>query len=112
MSFIAYRGSSRRYRWKCKGYRWNVKDILQRLTSGTIDRLRHEMTSYKTRHSSYGDPSGCMLGTRIQILADLDAWASGEGCRNGWNRKVDGLTNALREPGQEKHAILLLSCIR
>ncbi|KAF8228359.1 hypothetical protein L208DRAFT_1460228 [Tricholoma matsutake] len=57
----------------------NVKEILQRLTSGTIDRLRHEMTSYKTRHSSYGDPSGCMLGTRIQILADLDAWASDEG---------------------------------
>ncbi|KAF8972030.1 hypothetical protein BDZ97DRAFT_2070665 [Flammula alnicola] len=41
------------------------------------------MTSYKTRHSSYGDPVGCMLGTRVNILADLDAWASGND-----NRKV------------------------
>ncbi|KAJ7924599.1 hypothetical protein B0H13DRAFT_1601475, partial [Mycena leptocephala] len=32
-------------------------------------------TSYKTRHSSYGEPTGCMAGTRTQVLADLDAWA-------------------------------------
>ncbi|KAF5321442.1 hypothetical protein D9619_000082 [Psilocybe cf. subviscida] len=26
--------------------------------------------------SSYGDPTGCMEGTRIKVLKDLDAWAS------------------------------------
>ncbi|KAJ6543485.1 hypothetical protein B0H10DRAFT_2244444 [Mycena sp. CBHHK59/15] len=56
-----------------------VGDILQRLKSGAIDRLRHEMTSYKTRHSSYGDTVGCMPGTRVKILADLEAWASNDG---------------------------------
>ena len=45
---------------------------------GSIDKLSHEMTSYKTRHSSYGDPTGCMEGTRVKILADLEAWASDE----------------------------------
>ena len=34
------------------------------------------MTSYKTRNSSYGNPTGCMEGTRVKILADLEAWAS------------------------------------
>jgi nucleoside-triphosphatase THEP1 len=43
---------------------------------GSIDKLNHEMTSYKTRHSSYGNPTGCMPGTRVKILADLKAWAS------------------------------------
>ena len=43
---------------------------------GSIDKLNHEMTSYKTRHSSYGNPIGCMAGTRVKILADLEAWAS------------------------------------
>ena len=43
---------------------------------GSIDKLNHEMTSYKTRHSSYGDPTGCMAGTRVKILEDLEAWAS------------------------------------
>ena len=43
---------------------------------GSIDKLNHEMTSYKTRHSSYGNPTGCMAGTRVEILADLEAWAS------------------------------------
>ena len=43
---------------------------------GIIDKLNHEMTSYKTRHSSYGNPTGCMMGTRVKILADLEAWAS------------------------------------
>ena len=33
------------------------------------------MTSYKTRNSSYGNPTGCMAGTRVKILADLEAWA-------------------------------------
>ncbi|KAJ7201169.1 mycorrhiza-induced WD40-repeat domain protein [Mycena pura] len=47
-----------------------------KLTTGCIERLRHETTSYKTRHSSYGDPSGCMAGTRTNILEDLEAWAS------------------------------------
>ncbi|KAF7344134.1 Mycorrhiza-induced WD40-repeat domain protein [Mycena venus] len=56
-----------------------VEDILQRLNSGSIDLLRHGMTSYKTRYSSYGDPSGCMPGTREKILADLEAWALNEG---------------------------------
>ena len=41
----------------------------------SIDKLNHEMTSYKTRHSSYGSPTGCMAGTRIKILEDLEAWA-------------------------------------
>ena len=43
---------------------------------GSIDGLKHEMTSYKTRNSSYGNPTGCMKGTRVKILADLEAWAS------------------------------------
>src|ERR1700761_1532466 len=47
-----------------------------KFTTGCIERLRHETTSYKTRHSSYGDPSGCMPGTRTNILEDLEAWAS------------------------------------
>ena len=42
---------------------------------GSIDKLNHEMTSYKTRHSSYGNATGCMAGTRVKILADLEAWA-------------------------------------
>ena len=33
------------------------------------------MTSYKTRHSSYGEAVGCMPGTRVKILADLNTWA-------------------------------------
>ncbi|KAJ7201159.1 hypothetical protein GGX14DRAFT_465982 [Mycena pura] len=52
-----------------------LRQTLQ-LTTGCIERLRHETTSYKTRHSSYGDPSGCMPGTRTNILEDLEAWAS------------------------------------
>ena len=43
---------------------------------GSIDKLNHEMTSYKTRNSSYGNPTSCMAGTRVKILADLEAWAS------------------------------------
>ena len=43
----------------------------------SIDKLRHGM-SHKTRDSSYGDPTGCMPGTRVKILADLEAWASDE----------------------------------
>ena len=44
-------------------------------TIGLIDKLNHEMTSYKTRQSSYGDPTGCMPETRVKILEDLEAWA-------------------------------------
>jgi nucleoside-triphosphatase THEP1 len=33
------------------------------------------MTSYKTRQSSYGDPTGCMEDTRVKVLEDLEAWA-------------------------------------
>lgn len=36
------------------------------------------MISYKTRNSSYGDPTGCMSGTRVKILADLETWALNE----------------------------------
>ncbi|KAK7450143.1 hypothetical protein VKT23_013026 [Stygiomarasmius scandens] len=50
----------------------------QRMDSAVIDRLRSEMTSYKTRQSSYGDPNGCLPGTRVKILADLEAWALNE----------------------------------
>jgi hypothetical protein len=46
------------------------------LTKGSIEKLYHNMTSYKTRHSSYGDAVGCMEGTRVKILADLEDWAS------------------------------------
>ncbi|GLB44022.1 hypothetical protein LshimejAT787_1502060 [Lyophyllum shimeji] len=70
-----------------------VKDILTRLNSGeiliplklelaalrkstgSVDKLRHRETSYKTRQSSYGDPTGCMPGTRVQILKDMKDWA-------------------------------------
>ncbi|KIM79165.1 hypothetical protein PILCRDRAFT_792296 [Piloderma croceum F 1598] len=45
---------------------------------GSIDKLNHEMTSYKTRHSSYGNPTGCMAGTRVKILTDLETWASND----------------------------------
>ena len=37
---------------------------------GSIDKLNHEMTSYKTRQSSYGNPTGCMKETRVKILED------------------------------------------
>ena len=33
------------------------------------------MTSYKTRQSSYGNPTGCMKETRVKILEDLENWA-------------------------------------
>ncbi|KAJ7869306.1 quinon protein alcohol dehydrogenase-like superfamily [Mycena olivaceomarginata] len=52
-----------------------VNEILRSLNSSSIDRLRTQMTSYKTRRSSYGDPSGCMAGTRVKILEELEAWA-------------------------------------
>ena len=42
---------------------------------GSIDKHIHLMTSYKTRHSSYGSPSGCMAGTRVKILAALETYA-------------------------------------
>jgi len=45
------------------------------MTKGSIDKLYHNMTSYKTRYSSYGDAVGCMEGTRVKILADLEDWA-------------------------------------
>ncbi|KAJ7862844.1 hypothetical protein B0H13DRAFT_1638462, partial [Mycena leptocephala] len=45
------------------------------MTTGSIDRLNYK-TSYKTRQSSYGDPTSCMPGTRVQILGELVAWAS------------------------------------
>ncbi|KAJ7868143.1 hypothetical protein B0H13DRAFT_1635836, partial [Mycena leptocephala] len=35
-------------------------------------------TSYKTRQSLHGEPVGCMDGTRVGILADLEAWASND----------------------------------
>ncbi|PPQ81031.1 hypothetical protein CVT25_014426 [Psilocybe cyanescens] len=55
-----------------------VGDILQRMNSaiGSIDKLNHEMTSYKTRQSSYGDPTGCLEGTRVEVLKALETWAS------------------------------------
>jgi len=40
------------------------------------------MTSYKTRHSSYGEPVGCMTGTRVDILANMDIWASDDNGKN------------------------------
>jgi hypothetical protein len=52
-------------------------------TIGFIDKLNHEMTSYKTRQSSYGDPTGCMPETRVKVLEDLEIWAS-----NADNSKV------------------------
>ncbi|KAK7450144.1 hypothetical protein VKT23_013027 [Stygiomarasmius scandens] len=55
-----------------------LMDIHQQMNSVVIDKLRSEMTSYKTRQSSYGDPNGCLPGTRVKILADLEAWALNE----------------------------------
>ena len=43
---------------------------------GSIDKLNHEITSYKNRHSSYGNPTSCMVGMRVKILEDLETWAS------------------------------------
>ncbi|PPQ94781.1 hypothetical protein CVT25_008374, partial [Psilocybe cyanescens] len=34
------------------------------------------MTSYKTRQSSYGDATGCLEGTRTEVLNTLETWAS------------------------------------
>ncbi|KAK7452182.1 hypothetical protein VKT23_012285 [Stygiomarasmius scandens] len=51
------------------------RTFIQRMDSVVIDRLRSDMTSYKTRQSSYGDPNGCLPGTRVKILADLENWA-------------------------------------
>jgi hypothetical protein len=54
---------------------------------GSIDKLNLEITSYKTRQSSYGNPTGCMAGTRVKILADLEAWALDEATINSLNYK-------------------------
>ncbi|THU76038.1 hypothetical protein K435DRAFT_879809, partial [Dendrothele bispora CBS 962.96] len=59
----------------------NVTEILERLNSSIIDRLRYEGTSYDTRVSSYGVARECMPGTRIKVLADLESWALGDGLR-------------------------------
>ena len=50
--------------------------LYSKISIGSIDKLNHEMTSYKTRNSSYGNPTGCMAGTRVKILKDLEDWAS------------------------------------
>ena len=60
---------------------WPISIVL-RIAIGSIDKLYHEMISYKTRHSSYGEPAGCMTGTRVSILADLDVWASDDHGKN------------------------------
>ena len=57
----------------------------------SIDKLYHEMTSYKTRRSSYGEAVGCMPGTRVKILADLDTWASDDrSCKVYWMAGMAG----------------------
>jgi nucleoside-triphosphatase THEP1 len=59
---------------------------------GLINKLNHEMTSYKTRTSSYGDPTGCMDGTRIKVLKDLDTWASdANGSKVYWMAGMAGI---------------------
>ncbi|KAJ6626160.1 WD40-repeat-containing domain protein [Mycena sp. CBHHK59/15] len=55
-----------------------VEDVLKRLESRSIERLHHEMVSYNTRHCSYGNPTCCMPGTRVKILAKLEDWASND----------------------------------
>ena len=42
-----------------------------------LERLRPaERASYRTRHGAEGDQAhGCMADTRVQIIADLEAWA-------------------------------------
>ena len=40
------------------------------ITTGVIERLRHEMAS---RLSSCGDPHGCLARTHVKFLEDLDA---------------------------------------
>ncbi|THU83497.1 WD40 repeat-like protein [Dendrothele bispora CBS 962.96] len=59
----------------------NVTEILERLNSSIIDKLRYEGISYDTRVSSYGAARECMLGTRIKVLADLESWAVGDGSK-------------------------------
>ena len=70
--------------FNCSVYNgWNLVGFNSGLLSGlhadmfigSIDKLNHVMTSYKTRHSSYGNPTGCMEGTRVEILKDLETWA-------------------------------------
>jgi nucleoside-triphosphatase THEP1 len=59
---------------------------------GSIARLNHEMTSYETRQSSYGDPTSCMEGTRVKVLEDLDAWASNaDGSKVYWMVGMAGI---------------------
>ena len=77
-------------------------EIHAEMFTGSIDKLNHEMTSYKTRHSSYGNPTGCMAGTRVKILADLEAWAS-----NDFNSKVYWLVGMA---GTGKSTILHTLC--
>ena len=49
-------------------------------SSDPLDLLRPaHRASYKTRHGAEGDQShGCMTDTRVQIIADLEAWAQDE----------------------------------
>jgi len=61
-------------------------------TIGLIDKLNHEMTSYKTRQSSYGDPTGCMPETRVKVLEDLEAWAlNGDSSKVYWMVGMAGI---------------------
>ena len=47
----------------------NSPDLLERLRPA-------ERASYKTRHGAEGDQAhGCMADTRVQIIANLEAWA-------------------------------------
>ncbi|THU84653.1 WD40 repeat-like protein [Dendrothele bispora CBS 962.96] len=59
----------------------NVTEIIERLNSSIIDKLRYEGISYDTRVSSYGAARECMPGTRIKVLADLESWAVGDGSK-------------------------------
>ena len=91
------------------------------ITISSIDRLRHDMTSYNTRHSAYGDPRSCMPGTRVKILADLADWALDDGSSKVyWMVEMAGtgkstISHTLRNSQHEKYAwcqLLLLSSIR
>jgi hypothetical protein len=39
---------------------------------GSIAKLNHNMTFYKTQQSYYSDLTSCMKGTHVEVLEDLN----------------------------------------
>ena len=61
-------------------YSNNNPDSYPDLSPDPLERLRPvERASYATRHGAEGSqPRGCVADTRVQIIADLEAWAQDE----------------------------------